>query len=1069
MNENNINPSSTQNKKKDNEKAKEKWEVVADILDELQSFVITEPTPMAHSVIKEAAQLIADRCWPPSSLPSSDSPFPIPNLQFSIVYQPYSDITLNVALERNQIISGDLKLDTSGLGNFQDRIEQVVRTGQVDLDSSGHNLIVPMRLDPKAKAKKGQYLPPRRIIGAFLLEADNDYSFKKEDARLFDRFSDGVAVLIQLGDSKARTEVTNKLHSEYLGNIGQFESEFEIFKKLIDSLTNNEIRYSYAVEEINILLYHSFYKDQLYIVCEDGKLEKNFRKEATYSFDSERLRSLLGDFGKQSNEIKEFISDDYPSNIVVPILVHHDNKIGYLILRTQQKNAYQNEKNLLRRAAGFLAATLRSFRHDSWEQQLDKFFIQNIENNAEDEQSWTDQDNIENEKSQADKKLYNAVVRVLEYIYGSVELAIVGLSLEDKTPAFTFKHGENWDELSLLTELKKYIYRVNLEPFRSENQKYYIYSITAESGRITNFFIIKMTRDSVRTTHRFIQHLLAMVGVKQSFMRKKERLISLTKFGEAITNEPNITLERAYELAYENTNKVMSTTNMYIALLNRKNQEVTFPLFKKKNKETGGVENIFVESRIFDHTSKGLPRTEYILATKERLLINTKEESIKWYENHGNSEKINDPFASWIGVPIISKGEAIGVIVVYHPSAEYLYTAESDGIFLENIAAYFSSLLVRVELENRSSELKEAKQNILLKESRLLKASFAKDLAHKQNNAIGGALAQVNIARVQIESNGNLSLAKESLNDVSEELTSYLKSLESISSPQREKFKIHPIINSYLNTIKTEKKLFFADCFIEKNAQDIEMFNYKPLIDSLIYTLIDNAGDSIKIAAIENSNRGFYIKVNTKLEDGKLIVDIKDNALMIDSSVANKLFKEEITTKTNNDMHGYGLFRAKEITDTLGGDIYLKKNTEVEKIFRIVLPIDKIEVKQVLVIDDRRIWRNIISTYAKNIGYDVLTADSIESAVSNLRDFRSTFDVVFLDLSFDFERAGDSQGLTLIQHIKETNPNSKIIVVSGFPEKAQNYKDDIDLIIPKVVSGNVIGEEKFREMVLKIL
>ena len=89
--------------------------------------------------------------------------------------------------------------------------------------------------------------------------------------------------------------------------------------------------------------------------------------------------------------------------------------------------------------------------------------------------------------------------------------------------------------------------------------------------------------------------------------------------------------------------------------------------------------------------------------------------------------------------------------------------------------------------------------------------------------------------------------------------------------------------------------------------------------------------------------------------------------------------------------------------------------------------------------------------------------------MSNLRDFRSTFDVVFLDLSFDFERAGDSQGLTLIQHIKETNPNSKIIVVSGFPEKAQNYKDDIDLIIPKVVSGNVIGEEKFREMVLKIL
>lgn len=752
MNENNINPSSTQNKKKDNEKTKDNWEVVADILDELQSFVITEPAPMAHSVIKEAAQLIAERCWHPSSLPSSDSPipFPIPNLQFSIVYQPYRDITLNVALERNQIISGDLKLDTSGLGNFQDRIEQVVRTGQVDLDSSGHNLIVPMRLDPKAKAKKGQYLPPRRIIGAFLLEADNDYSFKKEDARLFDRFSDGVAVLIQLGDSKARTEVTNKLHSEYLGNIGQFESEFKIFDKLIDSLTNNEIRYSYAANEINILLYHSFYQDQLYIVCENGKLKESFRKEATYSFDSDRLRSLLGDFKKQSNEIKEFISDDYPSNIVVPILVHHDNKIGYLILRTQQENAYQNEKNLLRRTAGFLAATLRSFRHDTWEQQLDKFLIQNIENNAEDEQSWADQDNIENEKSQADEKLYNAVVRVLEHIYGSVELAIVGLSLEDKTPAFTFKHGENWDELSLLSELEKYIYRVNLEPFRSENKLYYIYNITAESGRITNFFIIKMTRDSVRTTHRFIQHLLAMVGTKQSFMRKKERLYALTAFSEAVTNFKFDTydsegLSKLYNMAHTETHKVMSTSNMYIAILDRKTQEITFPLFKKKDEKTGEIKNILVEPRIFNNTTENIPRTEYILATKKPILINTKEESVKWYKDHGNSEKLGDSFASWVGVPIISEGEAIGVIVVYHPVTEYLYTKESDGVFLKNIAMHLSSLLVRVEEEKGRRELKKAINDaqalnaILLNEENSTKLFITRKLS----NAINVDLAEV--------------------------------------------------------------------------------------------------------------------------------------------------------------------------------------------------------------------------------------------------------------------------------------------------------------------------------------
>ncbi|SKA86206.1 Signal transduction histidine kinase [Thiothrix eikelboomii] len=1067
MNENNINQSTTQGKEK-----KEKWEVVADVLDHLQSFVITERAPRARDVIKNTAQLITDRV----------KDFSIPNLQFSIIYQSYRDLTLNVELERGQVIpeTQTLALEASALSSYQDRIETVVATGVVDSSTSNY-LIVPMRLDPRVQAIDGQDIPPHRVVGAFLLESDKEYVFQEKDARLFDRFSDGCAVLIQLGDSKARTEVTNKLHSEYLGSIGQFKSELEIFKKLVDSLTNNEIRYSYAVSEINILLYHSFYQDQLYIVCEDGELKSDFRKENSYSSDSDKIKGLFGNH-EAANDIIEFTSSNYPSNIIVPILVHNDNKIGYLILRTQQKNAYQNEKNLLRRTAGFLAATLRSFRHDTWEQQLDRFFIQYIENNVEDEKSWTDLDNIKNEKSQADEKLYNAVVRVLEHIYGSVELAIVYLSLEDKTPTFTFRHGENWDEVNLLTELKKYINELNLEPFHSENKQYYIYSITAESGRITNFVIIKITRDSVKTTHRFIQHLLAMVGVKQSFMRKKERLISLTKFGEAITNEPNITLERAYELAYKYIKKVMSTTNIYIALLNKKNQEITFPLFKKKNEKTGKIEDVFVKPRVFDHAAGNLPRTEYILATKKPILINTKEESIEWYRDHGDSEQLGDPFASWIGVPIISEGEAIGVIAVYHPSTEYLYTPESDGVFLENIAIKFSSLLVKVDLDEKNKELEilnenwkrtnrkleDAQLEILEKESLINSSIIAQDLTHRLNNSLGSldinieqAIDDINLAIKNKKIDHLYRTCNEYLADASGVVKILMNETKAVVKSEPKDINLSELIFKLIKQIKIQKRVDYCEFYLKLEEGLIVNAIYQNLVNC-IYSVIENAVDAV----IEKHNLlydGLYVKIVTEKVNDYAVIEVQDNGIPIPFEIKESIFNRDITGKEYGT--GYGLWRARSLAKTMKGSLVLLDTGDDDvKLFRMEFPCKKIDKNLVLVVEDEIAWRNILYRWLTEFGFEVQAFGSYETAVNFIQKMeveRKIIKLAMLDIALDRLEPFDVSGLELFNELKKYK-DTKVLILTAFPKRAKHYEHDMR-IIEKISEQGTLTKSRLQE------
>lgn len=1041
---------------------KSSLEVVADILDELQSFVIVELAPKAHDVIKKAAQLITDRV----------KDFAIPNLQFSIVYQSYRDLILNVECERGQVIpeTQSLALEASALSSYQGRIETVVATGVVDRSTSNY-LIVPMRLDPKVRAIDGQDLPPRRVVGAFLLESDKEYVFQEKDARLFDRFSDGCAVLIQLGDSKARTEVTNKLHSEYLGSIGQFKSELEIFKKLVDSLTNNEIRYSYAASEINILLYHSFYQGQLYIVCENGELKSDFRKENAYSFGSDKISDLFGEYAttvldKQNNDIVEFTSSKYLSNIVVPILVHHDNKIGYLILRTQQKNAYQNEKNLLRRTAGFLATTLRSFRHDTWEQQLDKFFNKYIEENVEDKKSWTD------------RQLYQVVVTVLEHIYGTVELAIVNLSQEDKKPAFTFMHGQDWDEANLLTELEIYINRVNLEPFRSKNRQYYIYNITAENGRITNFVIIKMTRDSVRTTHKFIQHLLTMVGIKQSFMRKKKRLISLTKFGEAITNEPNITLERAYELAYKYIKKVMSTTNMYIALLDRKNNIISFPLFKMRN-DDDKVIDMFVDARPFDPNSIVTPRTEYILKNKKMLLIDTKEESLAWYESHGNSEKIGDTLAAWIGVPIISEGQAVGVIAVYHPSTEYLYTIETDGIFLENIAIHFSSLLVRVKLEDsiaNNLELSEANerersmQMIIVEQERQLTTSLiAQDIMHGLNGNISSVAILVEEAKIDIleykekKKIGVIDQVISSLDKAYNISVDLLGAAQSITKDKSEDIDVGFLVERCIDQVITTRKASWLQVIFNKPNKPSFLLINKKILSSIVNSLLNNAIDAIQRAYDSRAEEAFFIEVNIKTIKNNLCIDIGDNGSPKPIENPNKIFENGFSEKEEHT--GYGLWRAKSFAKSQGGDCELIYNASDKKVFRLSFKTKLVDkIKTAFIIDDQDVWRDILSKWLIKNDFNVRTASTLKEANNLIVKFQKENivpDIVLSDISLDASDSGNVDGLKVIKTVKNILNPSFIALVTAFPEKAIEYNDMFSVIISKSSNGLPLSYKSF--------
>ena len=78
----------------------------------------------------------------------------------------------------------------------------------------------------------------------------------------------------------------------------------------------------------------------------------------------------------------------------------------------------------------------------------------------------------------------------------------------------------------------------------------------------------------------------------------------------------------------------------------------------------------------------------------------------------------------------------------------------------------------------------------------------------------------------------------------------------------------------------------------------------------------------------------------------------------------------------------------------------------------------------ILLIDDETDVRDSISRVLKREGFDVLTAENAEVGLALLK--KSTVDVLVSDIIMP-----GMDGVQAIQHVRESNPNMKIIAISG--------------------------------------
>ncbi len=122
-------------------------------------------------------------------------------------------------------------------------------------------------------------------------------------------------------------------------------------------------------------------------------------------------------------------------------------------------------------------------------------------------------------------------------------------------------------------------------------------------------------------------------------------------------------------------------------------------------------------------------------------------------------------------------------------------------------------------------------------------------------------------------------------------------------------------------------------------------------------------------------------------------------------------------------------------------------------------------LKHVLVVDDQPNWRKALRFLLENERVHVSEAENSDEAKEILK--HSKFDLAVFDVRLVDEETFNVEGLELLYLIKQTDPVTKTIVMTGYPESIRG-KIEADEFILKVPQNSTFSRE-FLEKVKRLL
>jgi two-component system, cell cycle sensor histidine kinase and response regulator CckA len=231
-------------------------------------------------------------------------------------------------------------------------------------------------------------------------------------------------------------------------------------------------------------------------------------------------------------------------------------------------------------------------------------------------------------------------------------------------------------------------------------------------------------------------------------------------------------------------------------------------------------------------------------------------------------------------------------------------------------------------------------------------------------------------------------------------------------------------------------------------------------IEQVIINLAVNARDAMATGgtlSIRTSNVTHdtsALRENELLEAGDyVLIEVSDTGTGIPKDLQAKIFEPFFSTKEVGEGTGLGLSTVYGIIKQTGGYVFVKSDPDEGALFSIYLPrhvqpageaaeAAPVEVKRapaadltgkgtILLVEDEDGVRVFGARALRNKGYTVLEANSGEAALAVMESYEDTIDLLISDVVMP-----QMDGATLIERVRESQPDFKVILISGYAEEA---------------------------------
>lgn len=378
---------------------------------------------------------------------------------------------------------------------------------------------------------------------------------------------------------------------------------------------------------------------------------------------------------------------------------------------------------------------------------------------------------------------------------------------------------------------------------------------------------------------------------------------------------------------------------VFLAIHDRKSDMVNFP---------------------YSHGEKAISRpfgngiTEKIILSREPLLVNQNMEDA--YEKI-KAERKGEWVESFLGVPIMSGDEAIGVISVQSKEDTNRFT-ENDLRLLTTIASNVGVAIQNAEayqnLQLALTDLRAVQEQLIQQEKLASLGQLTAGIAHEIKNPLNFvnnfsdlSMELVDEVREELE-NSNGNIRKEDINDLLGDIKNNLKKInehgtraDSIvksmlqhsrgGSGKMEPTPVNDLVKEYVNLafhgMRAGNNPFTVDIDLELDKNLAEVPLIAEDFSRVILNICNNAFDAMRMKlnskkeAPDSKEYKPRLMVRTVAGYDKVTIEMEDNGPGFSKDMADKILQPFFTTKKGTEGTGLGLSITNDIVKAHGGSM----------------------------------------------------------------------------------------------------------------------------------------------------